>query len=144
MAARAQAEPSRGELTAATWESGRDGATWMPVAESVEQGDVLIAEADGDDGGSLRLSAASADPAVVGIAAKASSGALAPVATSGVAWCKVDAGTAPIRPGDLLTASSTPGRAMKAQTVVPGTILGKALERLDVGVGLIRIVITLR
>lgn len=67
-----------------------------------------------------------------------------PVALSGVALCKVDAGYGSIRPGDLLTTSPTIGHAMRADEPRPGTILGKALEPLDAGTGLVRVLVMLR
>jgi hypothetical protein len=67
-----------------------------------------------------------------------------PVALSGVALCKVDAGYGSIRPGDLLTTSPTSGHAMRAEDPRPGTILGKALEPLDAGTGLVRVLVMLR
>jgi hypothetical protein len=67
-----------------------------------------------------------------------------PVALSGVALCKVDGGYGSIRPGDLLTTSPTPGHAMVAREPLPGTILGKALEPIDSGTGLIRVLVMLR
>jgi hypothetical protein len=67
-----------------------------------------------------------------------------PVALSGVVLCKVDASYGAVRPGDLLTTSPTPGHAMRAFEPQPGTILGKALEPLDSGTGLIRILVMLR
>ena len=66
------------------------------------------------------------------------------VAVSGVARCKVDAGYGAIRPGDLLTTSPTAGHAMLAYEPRPGTILGKALEPLEFGTGLVRVLVTLR
>jgi hypothetical protein len=65
---------------------------------------------------------------------------------------KVDASLGAIQTGDLLTTSSTPGYAMKAAPVVvngveiyrTGTILGKALEPLDKGTGVIKVFVTLR
>jgi hypothetical protein len=51
-------------------------------------------------------------------------------------------------PGDLLVSSSTPGHAMKAGRKNPpaGTVIGKALERLDEDkdVGVIEIIVMLR
>ena len=58
--------------------------------------------------------------------------------------CKVDASYGAIRPGDLLTTSATPGHAGRAENPRPGTILGKALESLESGTGLIRVLVTLR
>ena len=68
----------------------------------------------------------------------------APVAFSGIVRCKVDAGYGSVETGDLLTTSPTPGHAMRSDDPTPGTILGKALEPLDVGTGLIRVLVMLR
>jgi hypothetical protein len=65
---------------------------------------------------------------------------------------KADASQGAIQTGDLLTTSSTPGCAMKAIPVLvngveiyrTGTILGKALEPLDKGTGVIKVFVTLR
>ena len=65
---------------------------------------------------------------------------------------RVSAENGPIRVGDLLTTSRTPGYAMKAKPVVvngvavyaSGTILGKAMEPLHAGKGLIKVLVTLR
>jgi hypothetical protein len=67
-----------------------------------------------------------------------------PVALSGMTLCKVDAGFGSIRAGDLLTTSPTPGHAMRTVDPSPGTILGKALEPLDTGTGLIKVLVMLR
>jgi predicted regulator of Ras-like GTPase activity (Roadblock/LC7/MglB family) len=145
-----------------------DLASLVPVAEPVEPGDVLVI--DPATPGLMSLAGQAADAAVFGVVAgepgvvlgaetpkpadlegdptEAPSTAApayeVPVALSGVVSCKVDAGYGPIRPGDLLTTSPTPGHAMLAHEPLPGTILGKALEPLDSGTGLIRILVTLR
>lgn len=75
-----------------------------------------------------------------------------PVAIVGIVPTKVSAENGPIEVGDMLTTSSTPGHAMKASPVLvsgvavyPGGILiGKALEPLKEGTGLIRVLVTLR
>ena len=77
-------------------------------------------------------------------AGPSSGAARVPVSLSGVAQCKVDAGYGSILPGDLLTTSPTAGHAMRADEPAPGTILGKALEPLDAGTGLIRVLVMLR
>ena len=68
----------------------------------------------------------------------------APVALSGTVLCKVDAGFGAIQVGDLLTTSVTPGHAMRSDEFHPGTILGKALEPLEAGTGLIKVLVMLR
>jgi hypothetical protein len=67
----------------------------------------------------------------------------ATVATSGRVRVRVDARKGPIRVGDLLVTGDEPGTAMKSQPIEvngrrfhqPGTIIGKALEPLEGGVG---------
>jgi hypothetical protein len=68
-----------------------------------------------------------------------------PVALCGRVPCKVVDENGPILPGDLLTSSTTPGRAMKASPVLvegrpvyqAGTIIGKALTPLHEGRGIV-------
>lgn len=70
----------------------------------------------------------------------------APLALVGKVYCKVDATYGAIGAGDLLTTSSTPGHAMKAADPLRafGAVLGKALEPLASGRGLIPILVTLQ
>jgi hypothetical protein len=69
-----------------------------------------------------------------------------PVAILGIVLCKVSAENGPIQPGHLLTTSATPGHAMRAapRLVTTGSILGKALEPLLSGRGLIQILVLLQ
>jgi hypothetical protein len=69
-----------------------------------------------------------------------------PVALLGKTFCKVDAQAGAIEVGDLLTTSSTPGHAMKADDPLRafGAVIGKALRRHDAGQGMIPILIALR
>jgi hypothetical protein len=68
-----------------------------------------------------------------------------PVAITGIVPVKVSAANGPIRPGDLLTSSSLPGRAMNAgRNPAIGTVLGKALGILEHGNGTIRMLVMLR
>lgn len=69
-----------------------------------------------------------------------------PIALMGKVECKVDASTAPIEMGDLLTTSATPGHAMKAADPMKafGAVIGKALGRLESGTGMIPILVTLQ
>jgi hypothetical protein len=126
----------------------------VKVGEPVEAGDVLVADSAG--AGVLKRSATAADRAVVGIVAgsigqvEAADGAgaaghvEAPVIVAGIAVCKVDASYGAVRVGDTLTTSPTPGRAMRADEPIPGTVLGKALEPLASGTGTVRVLVTLR
>jgi hypothetical protein len=67
-----------------------------------------------------------------------------PMAVVGIVPCKVSAENGPIRPGDLLVTSGTPGHAMRDDNPGVGTVLGKALENLDTGTGIIRVLVTLQ
>jgi hypothetical protein len=67
-----------------------------------------------------------------------------PLAVVGIVPCKASAENGPIRPGDLLVTSSTPGHAMRDDDPKPGTIVGKALDSLPAGTGIIRILVTLQ
>jgi hypothetical protein len=68
------------------------------------------------------------------------------VAMLGKVYCKVDALYGPIAVGDMLTTSLTPGHAMKASDPAQafGSVIGKALRRLDSGSGLIPILVALQ
>jgi hypothetical protein len=70
----------------------------------------------------------------------------APIALIGKVFCKVDATLAPIKAGDLLTTASTPGHAMKVmdRAKAVGAILGKALDSMESGCGLIPILVSAR
>jgi hypothetical protein len=75
-----------------------------------------------------------------------------PVAIVGIVPTKVTAANGPIDVGDLLVTSSTPGYAMKASpnmvggvAIYPtGTVLGKAMEPLAQGTGVIKVLVSLR
>ena len=113
------------------------------VSEPVETGDVVVL--DQARGSSVHLGTTPLDPSVLGIVADVPgavlAGSEAPVALIGTVLCKVDAGYGPIAVGDLLVTSATPGHAMRVMAPPPGTILGKALEPLDAGAGLIRVLV---
>jgi hypothetical protein len=74
------------------------------------------------------------------------------IATTGRVRVRVDATSSPIRIGDLLVSSHRPGTAMKSQPLDlggvdihrPGTVIGKALEPLDDGVGDILVLLSLQ
>jgi hypothetical protein len=88
----------------------------------------------------------SGNPGIVGSShpMKDAQGNELPVAVMGIVPCKVSAENGAIHRGDILTTSSTPGHAMKASDIKPGTILGKALGELESGTGMIDIMVTLQ
>jgi hypothetical protein len=68
-----------------------------------------------------------------------------PLAVVGIVPCKVTAENGPIQVGDLLVTSSTPGHAMKGtdRSKLVGAVVGKALEPLQRGKGVIQVLVTL-
>ncbi|HKY21490.1 MAG TPA: hypothetical protein VJM31_09745 [Vicinamibacterales bacterium] len=74
------------------------------------------------------------------------------VAHSGRVRVKVDASFAPIRAGDLLVTSPTPGHAMRSEPLDiggrpfhgPGTLVGKSLGSLKDGRGEVLVLLTLQ
>jgi hypothetical protein len=69
-----------------------------------------------------------------------------PIALLGKVYCWADAGPKAIEVGDLLTSSSTEGHAMAATEPARafGTVIGKALQPLASGRGLIAILVALQ
>jgi hypothetical protein len=121
----------------------------------VEAGTVMVL---GDDG-SLYPSEVAYDKRVSGVVSGAggykpgivldkqqSDGNRQPIALLGKVYCKVDASFAPVKIGDLLTTSPTPGHAMKTtdQFKAFGAVIGKALRPLSEGQELIPILIALK
>jgi hypothetical protein len=135
-----------------------DVAEYMPVADTVDPGTVMVI----GKGGMLQPSTIPNDTHVAGIVSTAPAVFLgahddgnpgeALIAVAGRVPCKVDASYGAIAEGDLLTTSSTPGYAMKAEPIDvggveiyrPGTILGKAMGSLESGTGTIKVIVTLQ
>jgi hypothetical protein len=69
-----------------------------------------------------------------------------PLAVVGIVPCNASAENGPIKAGDLLVTSATPGYAMKGtdRSRMLGAVLGKALEPLPKGKGVIQVLITLQ
>lgn len=139
---------------------GTDFAESMDVAgakSEYEPGDLMAIDAAGD----RRLVKATAEysTSVAGIHAT-KPGVLAspyaagdprladdvPLAMVGIVPCKVTAANGAIARGDLLVASSLPGHAMKGtdRTRMLGAVVGKALQPLPSGTGVILVLVTLQ
>ncbi|MFZ4574973.1 MAG: hypothetical protein ACOYN0_11285 [Phycisphaerales bacterium] len=115
---------------------------------------------DRDQVGKLRVSNGAYDTTVAGIVSGANgvgvgltltqTGTVAdgelPVAAAGRVWCYVDAGAnGPVKAGDLLTTSATPGHAMRAEPgKANGAILGKAMSSLESGRGMVLVLVGLQ
>jgi hypothetical protein len=112
-----------------------------------------------DENGKLHRSRGAYDRSVAGVISgagtyqpgiilgrTASGGKKLPLALNGRVYCQVDATLAPIAVGDLLTTSTTPGHAMKATDPLQafGAVIGKALQPLDAGTGMIPILVALQ
>ncbi len=131
---------------------GADVAEYFPAPEDPEPGTVMTIDPAG--GSKLRSSAIAYDTTVAGIVSTEPGVSLGTkedgndgeklIAVAGRVPCKVDASYAAIKPGDLLTTSDTPGHAMKATDPQIGMILGKALEPLDSGTGVIEVLVMLQ
>jgi len=69
-----------------------------------------------------------------------------PLGVVGIVPCKVTAENGPIQVGDLLVTSSTPGHAMRGtdRNRMLGAVVGKALESLPRGNGVIQVLVTLQ
>jgi hypothetical protein len=130
---------------------GADYAEELTVADpTVTAGMVVVL----DDEGRIRPCAEEYDSRVAGIVSGAGGvrpGLVldrhdggAPVALMGKLWVLADASDHPIRCGDLLTTSSTPGHAMRVAESgrAFGAIVGKALTELSSGRGLIRALVS--
>jgi hypothetical protein len=67
------------------------------------------------------------------------------MAVVGIVPCKVTTANGVIHRGDLLVTSMIPGYAMKAtdRGRFPGAIVGKAMQELFVGSGIIEVLVTL-
>jgi hypothetical protein len=127
----------------------------VSASEEIEPGTVMVI----DSSGTLRQSTVEYDKCVAGVVA--GSGDLKPglvlgrqpgkpgrlpISLVGRVYCRVDADKDPIEVGDLLTSSCTPGYAMKAADAARafGAVIGKALQPLKSGRGLIPILVALQ
>jgi hypothetical protein len=127
----------------------------VAAAEDIEPGTVVVI----DEEGAVKRSQQAYDKRVAGVVSGAgglkpgiilnkqeSNEGRRPVALMGKVYCKVDARHSPIEVGDLLTTSSTPGYAMKADDPLKasGAIMGKTLQRLAGRLDLVPILVSLQ
>lgn len=145
--------------SAGTFVSGSDFAEALPARGPRDEfgpGDVLTMASDGygveksvEPYSKRAVGVFSTRPAVLG----ADKGGITrvdaqdlPVAITGIVPTKVSAENGPIEVGDLLVTSSTPGMAMKGSDAsrLMGTVIGKALQALPSGNGVIPVLIMLR
>lgn len=112
-------------------QTGADIAEYYISDEELNAGDVV--SIDGDRAIQVKKNSKAYDETAVGIIATEpylilgeKSTNTYPVALVGRVPVKIDPESAPIRAGDYITSSGTPGRAMKATSA--GIMIGKALE----------------
>jgi hypothetical protein len=135
----------------------QDLAEWVPSQSDLAPGTVVIV--DRSIGNGVTESSSAYDTSVAGVVSAKPGIILGEggaskeqVATTGRVRVKVDASAGAIEIGDLLVTSGKPGRAMKSMPIAiagvtlhrPGTIVGKALERLESGEGEILVLLSLQ
>jgi hypothetical protein len=141
-----------------TIRGGCDLAEPFPMKEpQIEKGSVVVI--DEEHPGQLKLSTRAYDTRVAGIISGANGvntglamlqeGSLDAgenVALTGRVYVQADAFHGAISPGDLLTTSDTPGRAMKVNdhSKAQGAILGKAMSPLKSGTGMVLVLVSLQ
>ena len=128
-----------------------DVAEWVSTTEPVEPGDVV--ELDPTAPGRYRLTASPCSDLVAGVVSTTPGVVLgqglrseqkALLALTGIVPVKANAEGGPIRPGDLLVSSSTPGQAMRwagGTTPCPCALVGKALEPMTGAEGVILVLL---
>jgi hypothetical protein len=135
----------------------QDVAEWVPATEDLAPGTVVVL--DPDVSNHVLASTRPYDTTVAGVVSMQPGIILGEggaskeqIATTGRVRVRVDATATPIRIGDLLVSSSKSGMAMKSEAVDiggiamhrPGTLIGKALEPLEGGVGEILVLLSLQ
>jgi hypothetical protein len=135
----------------------QDVAEWVPSTTDLVPGTVVILNRGRNN--EVMASATAYDTTVAGVVSAAPGISLGvegkgkeQVATTGRVKVHVDARVKPIQVGDLLVTSDTPGTAMRSEPMSingrpfhqPGTIIGKALEPLEGGVGEILVLLSLQ
>jgi hypothetical protein len=135
----------------------QDVAEWVPAHEELAPGTVVVL--DPSNSNEVMASRTAYDTAVAGVVS-AQPGVIlgrpgdakSKVATLGRVRVRVDATKHPVRVGDLLVTSDTPGMAMVSEPVDlggvkihrPGTLIGKALEPLSDGKGEVLVLLSLQ
>jgi hypothetical protein len=135
----------------------QDVAEWVPARTSMSPGTVVVL--DTEHSNQVVASSQAYDTGVAGVVSAKPGVILGEggegkvmVATTGRVRVKVDATSSPIRVGDLLVTSDKEGTAMRSQPLDlggtpihrPGTLIGKALEPLEKGVGEILVLLSLQ
>lgn len=135
----------------------QDVAEWVPASSDLAPGTVVILNRGRSN--EVMASAGAYDTTVAGVVSAQPGLSLGiegegkeQIATTGRVKVRVDARLKPIAVGDLLVTSDMPGTAMRSEPMSingrafhqPGTILGKALEPLEGGVGEILVLLSMQ
>ncbi len=135
----------------------QDVAEWVPSTSDLDPGTVVILNRGRNN--EVMASTGAYDTTVAGVVSAQPGLSLGvegegkeQIATTGRVMVRVDARVKPIAVGDLLVTSDTPGTAMRSEPMSingrafhqPGTILGKALEPLEGGVGEILVLLSMQ
>ena len=135
----------------------QDVAEWVSSTTDLAPGTVVILNREGKN--EVMASATAYDTTVAGVVSAQPGISLGfegegkeQIATTGRVKVRVDARNKPVRVGDLLVTSDLSGTAMRSEPMdlngrpfhQPGTIIGKALEPLDGGVGEILVLLSMQ
>lgn len=135
----------------------QDVAEWVPATTDLTPGTVVILNRQRNN--EVMASATAYDTTVAGVVSAQPGLSLGmegegkeQVATTGRVKVRVDARAKAIRIGDLLVTSDMAGTAMRSEPMSingrafhqPGTIIGKALEPLDSGIGEILVLLSMQ
>jgi hypothetical protein len=125
--------------------------------KNYEPGDVLVLQEDGpadvhkstESYSTLVAGIYSTKPGLVGrrqTTDQSQSKTEVPMAMVGIVPTKVSTENGPVRRGDLLVTSSTPGYAMKGtdRSRMFGAVIGKAMGNLDASTGVIEVLVSLQ
>jgi hypothetical protein len=143
-----------GTNIAATYQ---DVAEWVSSSSDLAPGTVVVLNPSAND--AVIASGREYDSTVAGVVSAQPGLTLGvraankeAIATTGRVKVRVDARTNPIKIGDLLVTSDVAGTAMRSEPIQikgrsfhqPGTIIGKALEPLEGGIGEIMVLLSLQ
>jgi hypothetical protein len=135
----------------------QDLAEWVPATTDLAPGTVVVLNPARNN--EVMASTSAYDTSVAGVVSEQPGLILGigaddkeQIAIIGRVKVRVDARNAPIRVGDLLVTSDLPGTAMRSEPMEihgrkfhqPGTIIGKALEPLESGVGEILVLLSMQ
>jgi hypothetical protein len=148
----------QGTLTGTTVQATyQDVAEWVPATQDLAPGTVVVLNRNRVN--EVMMSTTEYDSTVAGVVSAQPGVILGEagigkeqIATTGRVKVRVDATQHPIRVGDLLVTSNTPGSAKRSEPVDisgisfhrPGTIIGKALEPLPSGEGEILVLLSMQ